>query len=84
MDSPNRKAEALRLLKQNQASNRNVIPDRDRPYEVIEIIDPQWSGALPYTLLIEPGGKVVYRKEGAIDPLELRRAIVDKLGRSLH
>jgi hypothetical protein len=36
------------------------------------------------TLLIEPGGKVVYRKEGAIDPLELRRAMVDKLGRSIR
>lgn len=84
MDSPTRQAEVLRLLKKNEASNRNVIPDEDRPYEVIEIIDPEWSGALPYTLLVEPGGKVIYRKEGAVDPLELRRAIVDKLGRSIR
>jgi thiol-disulfide isomerase/thioredoxin len=84
MDSPGRKAEALRLLKRAHASSRNVIPDADRPYEVIEIIDPEWSGALPYTLLVEPGGKVIYRKEGAIDPLELRRAIVNKLGRSIR
>jgi peroxiredoxin len=82
MDSPTRKDEALRLLERSQASNRNVILDKHRPYEVIEIIAPDWSGALPYTLLVESGGKVVYRKEGAIDPLELRRAIVNKIGRS--
>lgn len=84
MDSPTRKAEALRLLKKNEASNRNVIPAEDRPYEVIEVLDPEWSGALPYTLLIEPGGKVIYRKEGAIDPLDLRRTIADRLGRSIR
>ncbi|MBN1492480.1 MAG: redoxin domain-containing protein [Phycisphaerae bacterium] len=84
MDPPSRAKEAVRLLKAHRAANRNVILDEDRPYEVIEIIDPEWSGALPYTLLIEPGGKVLYRKEGAIDPLELRRAIVNKLGRSIR
>lgn len=84
MDSPGRKDEALRILRKHQASNRNVITAEDRPYEVIEILDPQWSGALPYTLLIAPDGKVVYRKEGAVDPLELRRAIVNKLGRSIR
>lgn len=82
MDTPGQKAEALRLLEKNQASNRNVIPDKHRPYETIEIIDPEWSGALPYTLLVEPGGKVIYRKQGTVDPVELRQAIVGRLGRT--
>ncbi len=34
-------------------------------------------GALPYSLLIEPGGKIVYTKQGAIDPEELRKIIFD-------
>ena len=33
---------------------------------VIEAIDPKWQGALPYTIIIEPGGKVIYAKEGAV------------------
>ena len=37
---------------------------------------------MPYTLLIAPGGKVIYRKVGAIDPLEVKRAIVGYLGRT--
>jgi hypothetical protein len=33
-------------------------------------------------VLIAPGGKVVYRSDGPIKPLEVRRAIVDQLGRT--
>ena len=38
--------------------------------------------ALPYTLLIAPGGKVLYRQQGEIDPLAVRRQIVEVLGRT--
>jgi len=34
-------------------------------------------------VLIAPGGKVLYRKTGAIDPLEVRKAIVGYLGRTV-
>ena len=42
----------------------------------MEAFDPKWSGALPYTVLLGPGGEVLYRRQEAIDPLELKRAIV--------
>jgi glutathione peroxidase-family protein len=42
-----------------------------------EAVDPKWQGALPYTLLVEPGGKIVYAKEGPVDPSELKKTIVD-------
>jgi len=32
--------------------------------------------------LIVPGGKVIYRKHNAFDPLELKKAIVGQLGRT--
>jgi peroxiredoxin len=37
---------------------------------------------VPHTLLIAPGGKVIYRHTGAIDPMELKKAIVGYLGRT--
>ena len=46
-----------------------------------ETLDPEWQGVLPYTVLIAPGGEIVYRKEGEIDDAELKRTIVEKLGR---
>jgi len=30
---------------------------------------------LPYTILVEPGGNIVYSTEGSIDPEELRKLI---------
>jgi hypothetical protein len=36
-------------------------------------------GALPFTILLDPAGEVVYKKEGAIDALELKRTIVKAL-----
>jgi len=75
-DKPDRKPEALRILKEEQASNRNYIFSKDNVYELIEAVDPEWQGALPYTLLIEPGGKIIYRKQDTIDPLRMKKLIV--------
>ena len=47
-----------------------------------EALDKEWLGPVPYTLVVAAGGKVIYRKSGSIDPLEVRRAIVGHLGRT--
>jgi hypothetical protein len=41
--------------------------------------DPTWESAVPYTVVIGPDGKMLYRKQGSIDILELRRAILANL-----
>ena len=76
-DEPAKKAKALEFLQKSQASNTNYIFNIDDKYKLIEAIDPKWQGALPYTLLVEPGGKIVYAKEGPIDPAAMKKAIVD-------
>jgi len=35
--------------------------------------DPTWESAVPYTVLLGPDGKVLYKTLGAVDLLELRR-----------
>jgi thiol-disulfide isomerase/thioredoxin len=75
-DKQERKNEVLNFLKTQQASNKNYIFNKDDVYEMIEAVDPEWQGALPYTLLIEPGGKIVYRKQDTIDPLGMKKLIV--------
>jgi peroxiredoxin len=77
MDEISKKDKALERLKKLEASNKNYIFSGKNKYEFIEAIDPKWQGALPYTLLIEPGGKIIYGKQGPIDPLQLKKAIVD-------
>ena len=76
-DKPARKDNALKFLKKEEASNKNYIFNKDNVYELIEALDPKWQGALPYTMLIEPGGKVIYRSQGLVDPTELKKTIVE-------
>lgn len=76
-DEPSKKEKALQFLKKKQASSTNYIFSLDDKYKLIEAIDPKWQGALPYTILVEPGGKIVYARQGIIDPLSIKRMIVE-------
>lgn len=76
-DEPAKRAKALKFLQQSEASNTNYIFNVDDKYKLIDAIDPKWQGALPYTMVIEPGGKIIYSKEGPIDPAVLKKLIVD-------
>jgi hypothetical protein len=33
-------------------------------------------------MLVAPGGKVIYRKLGVVDPLEVKKKIVEQVGRT--
>ncbi|CAN5713816.1 hypothetical protein BH10BAC2_BH10BAC2_17080 [soil metagenome] len=76
-DEPDNKEKVLNFLKKKQASVTNYLFSAEDKYKMIEAIDPNWQGALPYTILVEPGGKIVYAKQGQINPLEMKRMIVD-------
>ena len=77
LDDLEKKDKALKFLKEKQASNKNYIFNIDNKYAFIEAIDPKWPGALPYTMIVEPGGKIVYAKQNIIDPAKIKRLIVD-------
>jgi peroxiredoxin len=82
IDEPEQKDAALKLLKENHASTTNYIAHVASRDKLADIIDKEWQGPIPYTVLIAPGGKVIYRKSGAIEPIEVRKAIVDSIGRT--
>ncbi len=72
----------LKFLKKKYASNTNYILEEGiNKYDMIEAIDPDWQGALPYTVLISPEGKKIYTQMGEIDVQELRKEIADNIGR---
>jgi peroxiredoxin len=45
-----------------------------------QALDSAWPGPLPYTILVAPGGKIVYRHSGELNIDELRALLVDRLG----
>lgn len=81
LDPPEREEQALAFLKGEHASSKNYLFLGKNEYELAEALDEKWQGPLPYTMLVAPGGKVIYRKQGTLDPQELKRAIVGHLGR---
>ena len=80
-DRMSKKEKALEKLQQFEASNKNFIFSGGDIYELIEHVNKDWQGSLPYTALIAPGGEVLYWVEGAMSPLEVKRAIISYLGR---
>jgi len=77
LDDLEKKDKALKFLKEKQASNKNYIFNIDNKYAFIEAIDPKWPGALPYTMIVEPGGKIVYAQQNIIEPAKIKKFIVD-------
>jgi thiol-disulfide isomerase/thioredoxin len=78
---PDEKDKLQRFLEKNHASTRNYyFADTDK-YKMFEALDPEWKGGLPHTLLIAPGGEVLYRVTEELDFLELRRKIVPALNK---
>ncbi|MHC5545013.1 TlpA family protein disulfide reductase, partial [Singulisphaera rosea] len=82
IDEPEKEEEALKVLKEHHLSATNYLRRAEDRDKFADALDKGWPGPVPYTMIIAPGGKVIYRKTGAIDPLEVRRALVQYLGRT--
>ena len=81
MDRPGMQEKVLKFLEENQAAFTNYLSVESDRDAFIEALNPNWYGNLPLTLLLAPGGEVIYAHDGIIDPLDLKKVIVGKLGR---
>jgi len=82
VDSQEAKSNVQAFLAKHQASFTNYLHSGKDTYALIDAVDPKWQGPIPYTLIIKPGGEVIYRHLGTINPLEVKQAIVEQLGRT--
>jgi peroxiredoxin len=76
---PDEKGSVLRMLEKMHATSRNLLFDSDDTAALQAAFDPAWESAVPYTVLIAPDGKVLYKRQGSVDILELRRTILANL-----
>jgi thiol-disulfide isomerase/thioredoxin len=82
LDGKDDRDQALKRLREGHVSATNYqcsTADRDK---LAESLDKDWRGPLPYTILVAPGGKILYRKHDALEPAAVKRAIVEHLGRT--
>jgi peroxiredoxin len=82
LDDVQEKDAVLKVLRERHVSSTNYIVDIEDRDKFAEVFDKEWPGPLPHTILIAPGGKVVYRATGETDPLAIKRAVVERLGRT--
>ena len=76
---PDEKAGVLRMLEKQHATSRNLLFASDDTEAMQKAFDPEWESAVPYTVLIDADGKVLYKRIGSVDILELRRTILANL-----
>lgn len=76
---PDEKAGVLRMLEKKRATGRNLLFASNDTAALQAAFDPSWESAVPYTILLDADGKVLYKSLGSVDVLELRRTILANL-----
>ncbi|HMD19404.1 MAG TPA: redoxin family protein [Alloacidobacterium sp.] len=73
---PDEEPSVLRFLQKKHATTRNLLFGSDDTEKLQAAFDPAWQSAVPYTVVLGPDGKVIYKTLGSVDLLEMRRKIL--------
>jgi peroxiredoxin len=76
---PDERAGVLKMLEKKHATSRNLLFGSNNTAELQTAFDPTWDSAVPYTVLLDAQGKVLYKSLGSVDILTLRRTILANL-----
>jgi thiol-disulfide isomerase/thioredoxin len=80
---PDMEKDVKEFLTKKHASMKNYILASENKDELYDALEPAtvWKGELPYTIIVNEKGEVVYRERGELSFLKMRRAIVPELNR---
>jgi len=67
------------FLNEQHAITRNLQFAGADSADAIKAFGTDWSGGVPYTVLFGANGEVLYRQQGSMNVLEVRRAILKNL-----
>jgi peroxiredoxin len=73
-------ARLKRLLTAEGRETANFLYTGSSADALVSALDPEWPGPLPHTIVVAPGGKIVYRHNGAIDPEHVKNKLIELLG----
>jgi peroxiredoxin len=95
VDDPKDEEKALRFLEKQHAAvppgaKKAVAKEGRRTNNYIytgaggdalaQALDPKWPGGYPYTVVIAPGGEILYRFGGELDTADLQAKLLDRMG----
>jgi peroxiredoxin len=75
-NTPDERASVLKFVQRKHATSRNLLFASDDTAALQRAFDPKWESAVPYTVLLAPGGEVLFSTTGSVDMLQLRRKIL--------
>jgi thiol-disulfide isomerase/thioredoxin len=76
---PDEKNGVMKTLQAQHASSRNLQFASDDTYTLQAAFEAKWDAGVPFTMVIAPGGKVLYQAQGEVDIFALRRVILANL-----
>jgi len=76
---PDERVGVVKTLQTLHATSRNLQFGSDDISGMQAAFDKSWEAGVPFTMVIAPGGKVVYQEQGEVSILALRRAILANL-----
>jgi peroxiredoxin len=79
INAPDEKPMVEKFLNEQHAINRNLLWSTNDSAEAVSAFGTDWSGGVPYTVLIGMNGEVLYRSQGQMNTLEVERAILKHL-----
>lgn len=79
INAPDEKRFVLDFLKEQHAINRNLLWSTNDVEDAVTAFGDGWSGGVPFTILIGMNGEVLYKTQGEMNPVEVKRAILKNL-----
>jgi peroxiredoxin len=81
MDKPGEKPVVTQWLNKTHATSRNLLFDSDNTAALQKAFDPKWESGpeVPYTILLDADGNILYQANTPVDTLKLRRTILANL-----
>lgn len=67
-------------LKEEGRTTNSYVYSGASPDDLMKVLDPEWKGGIPHTILVGTKGDIIWRHSGAVDGDELRAKILDYMG----
>jgi hypothetical protein len=84
INNPDEKNLVLGFLQKQNAFNKNLLFNSNDAADAVKAFGTGWTGCAPYTVLIGAKGEVLYRTEGEMNVLEVRRPILKNVADDLY
>jgi hypothetical protein len=78
-NAPAERDAVMQILQKEHSAVRNLQFESDNIKALQSAFDSTWTSGVPFTIVLAPDGKVIYREAGAVSILPLRRAILPNL-----